>query len=117
MLFGRKMSPRGFWIRLAICLAIDLVDFTIGRGLILVPIEEVPVAGIMVLMFGFPGLVYLAEIAELTEQFDAFIPMATLICLWVGWQNGFLAGRTPPPPAGKDITPPGPKPRNSPRNW
>lgn len=112
---GTRMTRRGYWIRLAICVAIDLVDFTIGRRLFFVPIEEVPAAGILLLMFGWPGLVYVAEIAELTEQIDAFIPTATLIGLWVGWQRGFF-GRTAAAD-GNALTPPASTPRNSPQNW
>lgn len=113
MIFGMKMTARGYWIRLAICIVIDLLDFTLGRALFLVPVEEVPIAALMVLIFGLPGIAYLAEIAELTEQVDAFIPTATLIALWVGWRRGFFTPgpktAEPPPP----LTPPGPRPRNS----
>jgi hypothetical protein len=99
MLFGRGMTPQGFLVRLGLCLLIDLVDLTAGRLLGLVPFEEVPIVAILVLLFGWKGLFALGELADLTEQVDAFIPSATLIALWAGWDAGIFGPRKPPPPA------------------
>lgn len=97
------MTRTGFLIRLALSLAIDVADATIGRALIPVPWEEGVGAAILFLIWGPAGLVYLWELADLTEQIDAFIPTATLIGLYVGWREGFLLGKkrdaSPTPPA------------------
>jgi len=96
MLFGRGMTPQGFLVRLGICLLIDLADFTAGRLLGLVPFEEVPISAALVLLFGWKGLFALTELVDLTEQIDAFIPMATLIALWAGWDAGIFGRKSPP---------------------
>lgn len=97
------MTRTGFFIRLAASVAIDLADFTIGRALIPIPWEEGVGALILSLMWGPAGLLYLGELADLTEQIDAFLPLATLIGLYVGWREGHLFGGprkpAPTPPA------------------
>lgn len=95
------MTRTGFFIRLALSLAIDIADFTIGRALFPVPWEEGVGAAILFLLWGPAGLVYLWELADLTEQLDGFIPTATLIGLYVGWREGHLLGkpRDPATPA------------------
>ncbi len=97
MLFGRGMTPQGFLVRLGICLLIDLADLTAGRLLALVPFEEIPISMVLVLLFGWKGLFALGELADLTEQIDAFIPTATLIGLWAGWDAGVFGRGSPPP--------------------
>lgn len=89
------MTRTGFFIRLAISVALDLLDLTIGRALFAVPWEEGAGAAIATLLWGPAGIVYLLELVDVTEQFDAFIPAATLIGLWVGWRKGFLFGKKP----------------------
>jgi len=91
------MTRTGFYIRLAISLAIDVADMTFGRLLFPVLWEEVVGAGALVLLWGPAGLAYLWEIADVTEQIDAFVPTATLIGLYVGWRKGLLpiGGRQP----------------------
>jgi hypothetical protein len=100
------MTRTGFFIRLAASVVIDLADFTVGRALIPIPWEEGVGALILSLMWGPAGLLYLGELADMTEQVDAFIPLATLIGLYVGWREGHLFGKpasTPPgsPPVAK----------------
>jgi hypothetical protein len=90
------MTRTGFWIRLGLSIAIDVLDFTVGRLLIPIPWEEGVGALILSLLWGPAGLLYLTELVDFTEQFDAFIPMATLIGLFVGWRQGFLFGRRQP---------------------
>jgi hypothetical protein len=82
------MTRTGFFVRLGVCIVIDLLDFTIGRALIPIPWEEGVGAVLLSFMWGPAGLLYLGELADMTEQFDAFIPAATLIGLFVGWQKG-----------------------------
>jgi hypothetical protein len=95
------MTRTGFFIRLAISAAIDLADFTIGRAMFPIPWEEGVGAALTTLMWGPAGLLYAAELADFTGQFDAFIPAATLIGLYVGWREGHLFGAS-----GADAKPP-----------
>lgn len=86
------MTRTGFFIRLAISVVLDLLDFTVGRALFAVPWEEGAGAALTTILWGPAGIAYLLELVDVTEQIDAFIPMATLIGLWVGWRKGFLFG-------------------------
>ncbi|MBU6372268.1 MAG: hypothetical protein KJS97_06015 [Alphaproteobacteria bacterium] len=97
------MTRTGFFVRLGLSLVLDLLDFTVGRALFAVPWEEGAGAAIATMMWGPAGILYLLELIDVTEQVDAFIPVATLIGLWVGWRRGFLFARpgaatTPAPP-------------------
>lgn len=94
------MTRRGFFLRLALSAGIDLFDFTVGRGLFLVPWEEGVGAAALLPLWGWAGLLYLVEFADLTEQFDGFIPTATLIGLVTGWRRGLLFG---PPKETPDV--------------
>lgn len=85
------MTRTGFFIRLAISIALDLFDFTVGRVLIGVPWEEGAGAALATILWGPAGIAYLLELIDVTEQIDAFIPTATLIGLWVGWRRGVFA--------------------------
>lgn len=100
MLFGRGMTRRGWFLRLAACVALDALDLTIGRLLFAVPWEEGVSSVILVLLFGWKGLLGLSELLEATEQIDAFIPIATLTALWAGRDAGFWGAKKPltPPP-------------------
>lgn len=104
MLFGRNMSPRGYLIRMAICVLADLFDLTAGRALFALPWEEGLSTAFFTLMWGPVGLLHLGELADLTEQFDAFIPTATLVGLIAGYQAGVWG---PKKPARLDAPPPG----------
>ncbi|MFZ4603076.1 MAG: hypothetical protein ACOYM8_11515 [Caulobacterales bacterium] len=95
------MTRTGFWIRMALSLGLDLLDFTVGRALFAVPWEEGVGAGLATLLWGPVGIAYLLELIDVTEQFDAFIPTATLIGLWVGWRRGLIFGRAPKTQAGE----------------
>lgn len=86
------MTRTGYFVRLAISVAIDLVDFTIGRVPIVGSVEEGAGALVLVALWGWPGLFYLGELADPTDQFDGFLPTATLVALWVGYKQGFLFG-------------------------
>jgi hypothetical protein len=96
------MTRRGYFIRLAISVAIDAVDFTIGRVPGVGSIGEGLGAVILFGLWGLPGLVYLGELADPTDQLDGFLPTATLIALGIGVREGFLFGRReakPGPPS------------------
>jgi hypothetical protein len=84
------MSRRGFWFRIAISILIDSLDFTIGRTPLFGAAGEGAGALLLTLLWGPMGLLYLGELADFTEQFDGFIPTATLIGLYVGWRNGLV---------------------------
>ena len=61
---------------------IDLLDFTIGRLAVPIPgLGEAIGAFFCILMWGPAGLLYLLEMADVTEQVDGFAPTATLIAL------------------------------------
>lgn len=89
MLFGRGMTTRGWLVRLGICVALDALDFTVGRLFFAVPWEEGLSSAVLVLLFGWKGLLGLTELVEVTEQIDAFIPISTLTALWAGYDAGF----------------------------
>lgn len=89
------MTRQGYFVRLAISVAIDLADFTFGRLLFLLPWEEGVGAIALFALWGWPGLLYVGEIVEPSEQIDAFLPSATLIALAIGLQNGLLLGHKP----------------------
>ena len=68
--------------KFAVCVAVDLFDFTIGRILFPVPfVGEVIGCAICASMFGWGGVFYGLEAIDFTEQLDGFIPTATIIAL------------------------------------
>ena len=68
--------------KFAVCIAVDLFDFTIGRFLFPVPfVGEVIGCAICASMFGWGGVFYGLEAIDFTEQLDGFIPTATIIAL------------------------------------
>lgn len=89
------MTRTGYFIRLAISIVIDLADFTIGRAPVAGSVGEGLSTVVLVGLWGWPGLAYVAELAEVTEQIDGFLPLATLIALYVGVKEGHLFGKTP----------------------
>lgn len=68
-------------VKLAIAVALDILDFTAGR----IPGFELIVDGVLgvaaVAMFGWPGLFAFWELLEPTGQIDSFAPTLTLIAL------------------------------------
>jgi hypothetical protein len=86
------MTRNGFYLRLAASIAIDLIDFTLGRIPIVGSVEEGLGTLVLFALWGPVGLANLWELADITEQIDAFIPTATLIALYVGWREGYLLG-------------------------
>jgi hypothetical protein len=89
------MTRAGFLFRMAVSVAIDVADLTVGRLMFPVPWEEGAGAVILFFLWGPAGLAYLWELADMTEQIDAFVPTATLIGLYVGWREGLLIERAP----------------------
>ena len=71
------------WTRkLIICVAYDFLDFTVGRVLFPIPfLGEIIGCIICIHLFGRDGMIYALEAIDVTEQFDGFIPMATIIAL------------------------------------
>ncbi|KAF0180476.1 MAG: hypothetical protein IV086_09970 [Hyphomonadaceae bacterium] len=86
------MTRTGYFVRLAISVAIDLVDFTLGRIPIVGSVGEGGGALVLMALWGLPGALYLGELADPTDQLDGFLPTATLVALWVGYRQGFLFG-------------------------
>lgn len=100
------MSRRGYFIRLAISVAIDVIDFTFGRVPGIGSIEDGLGVVVLVGLWGPVGLLSLWEVAEVTEFVDANVPSATLIALAVGWKKGFIGKKAHPAPAEpRNVTP------------
>ena len=95
---SRGMTRNGFLIRLAVSFAIDVLDFTIGRVPIFGSVGEGASALLLMALWGPPGLFYLGELADVTDQIDGFIPTATLIGLYVGWREGMFGKPKPAAP-------------------
>jgi hypothetical protein len=69
-------------IKLVVCILYDIFDFTIGRVLFPVPfLGEIVGCGLCCMMFGVGGMLYALEAIDITEQFDGFVPAATLIAI------------------------------------
>lgn len=69
-------------VKLIVCLIYDILDFTVGRFLFPIPfIGEIMGCILCGLMFGNDAMLYALEAIDVTEQIDAFIPMATIIAL------------------------------------
>jgi hypothetical protein len=91
------MTRTGYFLRLALSVAIDLADFTLGRIPIFGSVTEGVGTIVLLALWGPAGLVNLWELADFTEQADAFVPTATLIALYIGWRAGHLTGKAPLP--------------------
>jgi hypothetical protein len=87
------MTRRGYFLRLAFSIVIDLFDFTLGRIPIFGSVTEGVGTVVLMAMWGPVGLANLWELVDFTDQADAFIPTATLVALYVGWREGFLSGK------------------------
>ena len=87
------MTRRGYFVRLAISLAIDLFDTLLGRLPIFGTVTEGIGSVVLYFLWGPAGLAYLWELADVTDQLDGFIPTATLMGLYVGSRNGMLTGK------------------------
>ncbi len=90
---GPPMTRNGYLVRLGLSMAIDLLDFTLGRVPLVGAVGEGAGTAVLVALWGRAGLLYLAELADFTEQLDGFVPTATLIALVVGWREGHLGRR------------------------
>lgn len=87
------MTRRGYFLRLAFSVLIDLFDLTLGRVPIFGSVTEGVGTVVLLAMWGPIGLVNLAELVDFTDQADSFIPTATLVALFVGWKEGHLTGK------------------------
>ncbi|MBL8559957.1 MAG: hypothetical protein JNM47_14635 [Hyphomonadaceae bacterium] len=86
------MTRTGYFLRLAVSVAIDIADFTLGRVPVVGSVGEGLGTAVLFVLWGWPGLVYLGELADPTDQLDGFLPTATLIALYVGVKQGYLFG-------------------------
>jgi hypothetical protein len=84
------MTRRGYFLRLAFSVVIDIFDFTLGRIPIFGAVTEGVGTVVLYALWGPAGLVNLLELFDFTEQADAFVPTATLVALYVGWKVGHL---------------------------
>ncbi|MEZ6022392.1 MAG: hypothetical protein R3C16_03025 [Hyphomonadaceae bacterium] len=86
------MTRRGYFVRLALSVIIDVFDLTLGRIPIFGSVTEGVGTVVLFGLWGPAGLVNAWELLDVTDQADSFIPTATLIALYVGWKQGFLGG-------------------------
>jgi len=84
------MTRRGYYIRLALSVVIDVFDLTLGRIPIFGSVTEGVGTIVLVALWGPAGLVNALELLDITDQVDSFIPTATLIALFVGWRQGMF---------------------------
>jgi hypothetical protein len=84
------MTRRGYFLRLAFSIVIDLFDFTLGRFPVFGTVTDGVGSIVLWAMWGPLGLVNLWEMVDITDQVDGFIPTATLVALYVGWKEGHL---------------------------
>lgn len=70
-------------IKLGVCIALDVFDFTIGRIPGVGVVTELMSAAVACAMFGKAGLWVAVELLDVTEQFDGFVPICTII----GWKS------------------------------
>ncbi len=68
--------------KLAICIAYDFFDFTVGRVMVFTPfVGEIIGCALCAALFGKQGLFYGLEVIDPSEFLDGFIPTATIIAL------------------------------------
>jgi hypothetical protein len=67
--------------KLVIAIALDVVDFTVGRILGAGTIMDIAFAAIAFVLWGPVGLFALWEALDPSEQIDGFVPTMTLIAL------------------------------------
>lgn len=84
------MTRNGYFLRLALSVAIDLFDLTLGRIPIFGSVTEGVGTVVLVGLWGPAGLVNLWELIDFTDQADSFVPTATLVALYVGWRQGMF---------------------------
>lgn len=84
------MTRRGYFLRLALSVAIDLFDLTLGRIPIFGTVTEGVTTVVLMALWGPAGLLNLWELLDLSDQADSFIPTATLIALYIGWREGMF---------------------------
>lgn len=87
------MTRRGYFLRLAFSIVIDLLDFTLGRIPLFGTVTDGVGTVVLFALWGKVGLAYAWEVVDFTDQFDGFIPTATLIGLYVGWRQGMFGRR------------------------
>lgn len=68
-------------VRIAACVALDMLDFTIGRAPGFGVGFDIGLALIAAAMWGKRGWWHLWEVFDVTEQFCGFVPTCTLIAL------------------------------------
>ncbi|MGD9966064.1 MAG: hypothetical protein AB7T59_06060 [Hyphomonadaceae bacterium] len=84
------MTRRGYFLRLAFSVVIDLFDLTLGRIPLFGSVTEGIGTVVLVALWGPAGFVNLLELLDFTDQADSFIPTATLVALYVGWKEGMF---------------------------
>ncbi len=81
--------------KLAIAVALDILDFTIGRIPGFEIVVDLALGAAAVAMFGWAGLFAFWELADPTGQIDGFAPTLTLIALSQMRKDGGGRGDAP----------------------
>lgn len=83
VLDGAGVAWSGLWkcVKLGICIALDILDFFIGRILGFGIAFDVGCALITSALWGKRGMWALWEVIDITEQIDGFVPTCTIIAL------------------------------------
>ena len=70
-----------YGFKLFLSIALDLVDFTLGRAFGVGMVGDFALGVIAVLLWGPAGLAAFWELLDPSEQIDGFVPTLTLIAL------------------------------------
>lgn len=85
------MTRRGYFLKLAFSVVIDVLDFSLGRIPIFGTVTDGVGTIVLYAMWGPAGLLNAWELVDVTDQIDGFVPTATLIALYVGWRQGMFS--------------------------
>src|SRR5262245_32938957 len=85
-----EMTRRGYFLRLALSIVIDLFDLTLGHIPVFGTVNDGVRTVVLFALWGPAGLVNIWEVFDFTDFVDGFIPTATLIALYVGWREGMF---------------------------
>jgi hypothetical protein len=84
------MTRRGYFLRLALSIVIDLFDLTLGHIPVFGTVNDGVSTVVLFALWGPAGLVNIWEVFDFTDFVDGFIPTATMIALYVGWREGMF---------------------------
>ena len=74
-------------IKLLLSIALDVLDFTIGRVPGLGVLVDLGISFALACLWGRAGFLHLAEMIDVSEQIDGFVPTSTIIALLSLWAD------------------------------